>query len=166
MNRRGDIEKTRAFLHTARDMGFTLRTTFITGFPGETDAQFDRLMDFVRDVRFDRLGAFAFSAEEDTPAAVMPDQVPESIRQERLDTLMTEQQAISLERNQLRVGTTEKVLVEKLRADGTAVGRSAAEVPETDGEILLQNAEGVEIGSFVQARLTEAQPYDLTGVIL
>ena len=166
MNRRGDIEKTRTFLHTARDMGFTLRTTFITGFPGETDAQFQRLMDFVRDVRFDRLGAFAFSAEDDTPAATMPDQVPEDVRQQRLDTLMTEQQGISLERNQLRIGTTEKVLVESLRDDDTAVGRSAAEAPETDGEILLQNAAGVAIGSFVQARLTEAQPYDLTGVIL
>ena len=86
-------------------------------------------------MRFDRLGAFCYSAEDDTPAAVMPDQVPEDVKQRRLDRLMTEQQAISLERNRLRVGSEERVLVESVGADGLGVARSAAEAPETDGVI-------------------------------
>lgn len=163
MNRRGDIEKTRAFLKKARNMGFTLRTTFITAFPGETDAQFERLMDFVQDVRFDRLGAFCYSAEEDTPAAKMPDQVPEEVKQLRLDRLMTEQQEISLERNQARVGEETRVLVESVDGEGMAVGRSAAEAPETDGVIRLAGADEGDIGCFVNARITAADTYDLTG---
>lgn len=163
MNRRGDPEKTRALLKKARAMGFTLRTTFITGFPGETEAQFQRLMDFTEEIRFDRLGAFAYSPEENTPAAAMPDQLPEETKQARLDKLMTAQQAISLERNRLRVGTVEKVLVEKVGADGKGVGRSAAEAPETDGVIKLRGLEAHDLGEFVQARITDAEPYDLTG---
>ena len=164
MNRRGDIVKTRDFLKKAREMGFTLRTTFITGFPGETDAQFDRLMEFVKDVRFDRLGAFAYSAEEDTPAAAMPGQVSEKVKEARLDALMTAQQAISLERNRLRVGKVERVLVESVSGDGTGIGRSAAEAPETDGVIKVAGVEEPDIGEFVAARITEADPYDLIGV--
>lgn len=163
MNRRGDIEKTRTFLKKARDMGFTLRTTFITGFPGETDQQFERLMDFVRDIQFDRLGAFAYSAEEDTPAAVMPGQIPEEVKQARLDTLMTAQQPISLNRNRLRVGTTERALVESVSPEGTAIARSAAEAPETDGVIRLTGASESDIGCFVEARITDADTYDLMG---
>ena len=163
MNRRGDIEQTRAFLKKARGMGFTLRTTFITGFPGETDEQFERLMDFVRDVRFDRLGAFCYSAEDDTPAAVMPNQVPEDVKQRRLDQLMTAQQDISLERNQLRVGSTERVLVESVDSDGVAIARSAAEAPETDGVIRVSGACEADIGCFVMAHITGADTYDLTG---
>lgn len=163
MNRRGDIEQTRAFLKKAREMGFTLRTTFITGFPGETDEQFERLMDFVQDVRFDRLGAFCYSAEDDTPAAVMPDQVPEEVKQQRLDRLMTVQQAISLERNRLRVGNKERVLVESVGADGLAVARSEAEAPETDGIIRVSGASEADIGCFVTACITGADTYDLTG---
>ncbi len=165
MNRRGDIRAIGELLQKARERGFTLRTTFITGFPGETQAQFETLMDFLQDARFDRVGAFAFSAEEDTAAAAMPDQVPEDIRQQRLDRLMRTQQEISLERNRLRLGTVEKVLVEEIREDGTAIGRSAAEAPETDGLIEIRNGEQAEIGEFVRVRLTEAKPYDLVGVI-
>lgn len=163
MNRRGDIEQTRAFLKKAREMGFTLRTTFITGFPGETDEQFERLMDFVRDVRFDRLGAFAYSAEEDTPAAKMPDQVPEELKQKRLDILMREQQIISRERNALRVGSVEKALVESVLEDGTAIARTAMEAPETDGVLRLSGADEGDIGRFVTARVTGAETYDLIG---
>ncbi len=166
MNRRGDIEKTRQLLKKARDMGFTLRTTFITGFPGETEEQFRRLMDFITDVRFDRLGAFAYSAEEDTPAVEMDDQIDEEIKQARLDELMIAQQQISLERNQLRVGAEEMVLVENVRGDGTGTGRSAAEAPETDGVILLSGVEESDIGTFVRARITQARTYDLLGVKL
>ncbi|MDD3213522.1 MAG: radical SAM protein, partial [Eubacteriales bacterium] len=166
MNRRGDIEATRVFLQKARDMGFTLRTTMIVGFPGETDAQFERLLDFVREVRFDRLGAFSFSPEDDTVAAKMPNQVPEEIKQKRLDALMTLQQGISLERNRLRIGSTERALVESVREDGTAVARTAAEAPDSDGIVTLENGENLRPGDFVAVRITGAEPYDLTGVIV
>jgi len=168
MNRRGDMEKTRALLKKAREMGFTLRTTFITGFPGETQQQFDTLMDFIRDIEFDRLGAFAYSAEEDTPAAEMPDQIDDEIKDERLDILMRAQQAISLKRNELRVGTTEKVLIESVQYDEETgetigVGRSAQEAPDTDGEIRVLGADENDIGGFIEVRITAADIYDLTG---
>lgn len=166
MNRRGDIGATRVFLQKARDMGFTLRTTMIVGFPGETDAQFERLLDFVRDVRFDRLGAFSFSPEDDTAAAAMPDQVPEETKQKRLDALMTLQQEISLERNRLRIGQVERALVESVRGDGTAVARTAAEAPDSDGVLTIRNGENLKPGDFVKVRITGAEPYDLTGVIV
>ena len=117
-------------------------------------------------MRFDRLGAFAYSAEEDTPAATMGDQVPEQEKQRRLDAVMTLQQTISLERNRLRVGGTERVLVESLREDGVAVARSAAEAPDSDGLLYLTGAAGLAPGDFAMARITGAQAYDLSGVIL
>lgn len=166
MNRRGDMASVRRLLKEARGMGFTLRTTFITGFPGETQAQFETLMDFIREIRFDRLGAFAFSPEEDTAAARMPDQVPPETAQERLDILMRAQQAISLERNRLRIGAREKVLVEELRQGGKAIGRTAAEAPETDGLVELTHAQNAALGEFVTAEITDAKPYDLIGVML
>ncbi len=163
MNRRGDIGKTRDFLLKAREMGFTLRTTFIVGFPGETDAQFERLMNFTREVRFDRMGAFAYSAEEDTPAAVMPGQIPEEVKQARLDALMTLQQGISLELNQARVGSVENVLIESV-AEGAGIGRSEREAPETDGIIRVEGADERDIGGFVRAKITAAEHYDLSAV--
>ena len=166
MNRRGDMSRTRALLRQARQMGFTLRTTFITGFPGETEEQFERLMDFVREIEFDRLGAFVFSPEEDTPAAAMDGQIDEDVKQERLDRLMRAQQTISLKRNRLRLNTVERVLVEKLLGDGRAVGRSAAEAPDTDGVITFTGACERNTGEFVNVRLTGAEIYDLTGVKL
>ena len=171
MNRRGDIDSTRALLKKAREMGFVLRTTYITGFPGETDEQFEKLMDFVTDIEFDRLGAFTFSPEEDTPAAEMPDQIDEEIKEARLDRLMRAQQAISLKRNQLRVGTVEKVLIESVEYDAESgepigIGRSCQEAPDTDGEIRVYGADENDIGSFITVRLTEADVYDLMGVKL
>ena len=171
MNRRGDIESTRALLKKAREMGFVLRTTFITGFPGETDEQFERLMDFVTDIEFDRLGAFTFSPEDDTPAAEMPDQIDEEIKEARLDRLMRAQQAISLKRNELRLETVEKVLIESVQYDEAngepyGVGRSIQEAPDTDGEIRVIGADENDIGEFITVRIVEADVYDLTGVKL
>ena len=166
MNRRGDIEKTRALLKKARDMGFILRTTFITGFPGETEEQFQRLMDFIHDVRFDRVGAFTYSPEEDTPAAEMDGQIDEDIKEQRLDRLMTAQQQISLERNQSRIGEETLVLVENVRSDGTGTGRSPAEAPEGDGSVFVSGVTENDIGTFVRVRITEARTYDLLGVKL
>ena len=166
MNRRGDIAVVRELLHKAKAMGFTLRTTFIVGFPGETEEQFARLLSLMQDVRFDRVGAFTYSPEEDTPAAVMADQIDEDVKRARLEALMTAQQSISLARNQERVGTTVQALVENVRADGVAIARSQAEAPDSDGLLYLSNAQGTHPGEFVLARITGADVYDLTGVIL
>ncbi len=166
MHRRGDSSDIRRCLRLARERGFALRTSIIVGFPGETEAQFRELLDFVEEAEFDRLGAFAYSAEEDTPAARMPDQIPEEIKQERLDRLMTLQARISLRRNRLRVGTVEKVLVTDRSDDGFLLGRSQFEAPETDGEIVFTGKESPEIGSFVQVKITSAKTYDLTGEML
>lgn len=166
MHRRGDSSDIRRCLRLARARGLTLRTSIIVGFPGETEEQFQELLDFLQEAEFDRLGAFAYSPEEDTPAARMPDQIPEEIKQERLDRLMKQQAAISLKRNQQRVGTVEKVLVTDVAEDGTALGRSSREAPETDGEIVFSVKEKPEIGSFVTVKLTRADTYDLMGEMI
>ena len=162
MNRRGTAADIRRILKKARDMGFTLRTSLIVGFPGETEEQFQELMDFVAEARFDRMGAFAFSPEENTPAAEMPDQIPEEVKQERLDRLMKLQAQISLENNQARIGTVEKVLVTDAR-DGLFLGRSQREAPDADGAIVFTAKEAPAVGSFVQVRITGAETYDLKG---
>ena len=166
MHRRGTSADIRRCLKLARERGFALRTSIIVGFPGETEEQFRELLDFLEEAQFDRLGAFAYSAEEDTPAARMPDQIPEEIKQERLDRLMTLQARISLGRNQLRLGRTEKVLVTDVGEDGLILGRSQFEAPETDGEIVFTARQTPEIGSFVNVKITQAQTYDLMGEML
>ena len=167
MHRRGTSADIRRCLRLARERDLTLRTSIIVGFPGETEAQFEELLRFIEEAEFDRLGAFAYSAEEDTPAARMPDQIPEEVKQERLGRLMTLQAGISLRRNQARVGATEKVLVTDIGEDGTLLGRSQREAPETDGEILFSTTGPLpEIGSFVGVRLTKADTYDLMGVMV
>ena len=140
-----------------------LRTTLMVGFPGETDADFDELMDFVRETKFDRMGAFTFSPEEGTVAAEMENKVDEAVKQARYDALMTLQHRISLEQNRARVGTTCRVLVEKKRGS-RYVGRSEFEAPETDGNIYFGAEEPCEIGSFVDVKITGAKAYDLMGV--
>lgn len=163
MHRRGDSSDIRRCLKLARERGFALRTSIIVGFPGETEEQFQELLDFLQEAEFDRLGAFAYSAEEDTPAARMPDQIPEEVKQERLDRLMTLQAGISLKRNQLRLGSVEKVLVTDVSEDGFILGRSQFEAPETDGEIVFTARKQPRIGSFVNVKITKADTYDLMG---
>ncbi len=161
MNRRGDMDHTRRLLLAARDMGFCLRTTFIVGFPGETEDDFQQLMDFTEEIGFDRMGAFAFSPEEDTPAYGMPDQVPEEIKQARLDRLMTLQAGVSLRRNRSRLNTVVPVLV--TGHNGLHyTARSAWEAPDADGEIALMSERPLTEGQFVRARITGADTYDLT----
>ncbi len=164
MNRRGTVSEAEKLLTTARAMGFTLRTTFIVGFPGETEEDFNCLLDFVRRIRFDRLGAFAYSPEESTVGASMPDQVPEEIKQERLDRLMTVQAEISQELNEARVGTVCRVLVTGFE-NGLYVGRSAMEAPDSDGVIYFTAARELDEGEFVSVRLVRADTYDLYGIL-
>ena len=108
------------------------------------------------------MGAFAYSPEEDTPAASMPDQIPEEVKQDRLDRLMTLQAQISLENNQKRIGTVEKVLVTDAK-DGFYLGRSEREAPDADGAIVFTAKEAPTVGEFVQVKLTGADTYDLKG---
>ena len=165
MNRRGSMEETRKLLHEARQRGFCLRTTFIVGFPGETKEDFDMLCDFTREIGFDRMGAFTYSPEEDTPAATMPNQIPEEIKQQRLDTLMAIQADISLRRNQSRLGSVERVLVTGHNGMHYTA-RSAWEAPDADGEIALLSDQPLTEGSFIRARITGADTYDLTAQAL
>ncbi|MDO4573282.1 MAG: 30S ribosomal protein S12 methylthiotransferase RimO [Clostridia bacterium] len=165
MNRRGSAAHcARVLDYTAENApDFTLRTTMMVGFPGETDEDFETLLRFLREHPFHRVGAFAFSAEEGTAAAAMPNQVPEAVRQERLDALMAQQRDISARLNERRVGTETEVLVEG-RTETGFYGRSRAEAPDDiDGRILLPDAGGLVPGSYVLARLVSAQPYDMTG---
>ncbi len=165
MNRQGTPDEIRALLRAARQRGITLRTTLIVGFPGETDDAFARLLDFVEETRFDRLGAFAYSEEEDTPAASMPDQVPEEVKAERLDRLMRLQQRISLENNRARVGTTVEALIEG-ESGGVYTARTRMEAPEGDGSVLLTSGQPLSPGTFVTARITGADVYDISGEVL
>jgi ribosomal protein S12 methylthiotransferase len=162
MNRRGSPELIRELIQDCRARGILVRTTFIVGFPGETDAQFEELLDFVRWARFDRMGAFTYSPEEGTTAAEMPDQIKEDIKQERLDRLMRLQQEISLERNQARVGETCEVLVESFE-NGRYTGRTRLEAPEVDGVIRVKARRTLKPGEYVQVKITSASRYDLSG---
>lgn len=162
MNRRDTSEHIRKVCRMFRERGMMLRTTLMVGFPGETDEDFDELMDFVRETKFGRMGAFMFSPEEGTRAEKMPGQVPEEIKQARYDALMTLQHGISLKCNKARVGSTCRVLVERKRGD-RYVGRSEFEAPETDGNIYFHSDTPCETGTFVNVRITGARTYDLMG---
>ncbi len=167
MHRRGTREDILRCVRGARERGLTLRTSIIVGFPGETEDQFKELLDFVEETEFDRLGAFAYSAEDDTPAAKMPDQIPEEIKQERFDRLMSLQQKISLKRNQARIGSVESVLVTEIVSRETILGRSCREAPETDGQILVRCGDTPpSIGQFIPVKITGAEEYDLKGTML
>ena len=167
MNRRGSADWIRSRIAECRRRGIILRTTMIVGFPGETDAQFQTLLDFVKEARFERLGAFTYSAEEGTLAANMPNQVDETVKNERLDQLMMLQQSISMEVNEARVGTECEVLVDGFDEEqGRFYGRSLLEAPESDGCIWLESDRELNPGEYVQVRITGADAYDLEGTII
>lgn len=165
MNRRGSSDWIRSRIAECKKRGLTLRTTMIVGFPGETEEQFEELLQFVKDARFDRLGAFTYSPEEGTKAAVMPNQIDEDVKIERLDQLMMLQQSISMELLEQRIGETCEVLVEGRDEDGW-YGRSIREAPESDGCIHLLTERELIPGSYIQARITGADAYDLTAEVL
>ncbi len=147
-----------------------LRTTLIAGFPGETEADFQELCDFVREVRFDRLGVFAYSQEEDTPAAKMPDQVPEEEKERRKDILMELQQKISSEKSQEAVGCRMEVMIEgQIPGEGEGEelvysARTYRDAPEIDGFLFLTSSASYMSGDFAQAEVVGAFEYDLMGV--
>ena len=164
MNRRGSAAWIKSRLAACRARGLTTRTTMIVGFPGETEEAFHELLRFVQETRFDRLGAFAYSPEEGTPGAEMPDQIDEAVKRRRLDELMTLQQGISLERNQERVGEVCEVLCEGME-EGMYTGRSIREAPESDGAIRFTAGRGIAPGEYIRVRITGAEAYDLYGEV-
>ena len=168
MRRGVDKEQTINFVKNARNRvpGIAFRTTFIVGFPGETEEQFEELCDFIREMKFERAGVFAYSPEEGTPAYEMEDDVPQEVKQQRVDDIMAIQQNISLETNEKRVGTVEKVLIDRIEGD-YYVGRTQYDSPEVDDEILISLDDAdLEVGSFVNAKIVKADYFDLYAEIV
>lgn len=171
MRRSIDARGTRELVENIRKAvpGIALRTTMMVGHPGEGDKEFDDLLSFVKEYRFERLGAFAYSEEEGTWGAQnLKDSVPEAVKQERLDELMELQAAISLNYNESRIGSVERVIVDSCHpGEGTFTGRTSKESPEVDGEVTVVCRGKMPVqGSFTDVRITGADEYDLTGEIL
>ena len=166
MHRHITKEETYALIEEIRRQvpGIHLRTTLMVGFPGETDEDFDELMQFVRWARFERMGAFAYSEEQGTPSArLYEDNVPEEIKQERLSRLMRLQQRISAEIQQEKVGKEMKVIIDRLEGDWY-VGRTEFDSPEVDPEVLISaSTDGIRPGMFCRVNITQAEDFDLYG---
>ena len=141
-----------------------LRTTFITGLPGETEAEFEELKDFIREQRFERCGVFAYSPEPDTPAANYPDQIPYDIARERADELLELQQSIMLERNREWIGKKDRVLIDQLFEEG-ACGRGTLDAPEIDNQVWVTAPYPLEEGQFYDIIYTEADEFELHGEV-
>jgi ribosomal protein S12 methylthiotransferase len=138
----------------------TLRSTFIAGFPGETESEFEELLDFLSEAQLDRVGCFAYSPVNGAAANDLPNQIPEEIKQERLARFMAHQSKISAERLQKRIGRIETVLIDEVVAEG-AVARSKADAPEIDGQVFIDGAVHLHVGDFVQVELEDADEYDM-----
>lgn len=164
MNRRGNKAHIQSILNHLYKYypDFTLRTTIMVGYPGETDAQFKELLDFLRDNPFDRLGAFTFSPEEGTKAADIPNQVPDEVKQERYDRLMIQQQDISRKRNEQWIGKELQYLIEETGFDGT-YGRTIREAPDADGFVKIAPNYTDQPGQFIPIKITKADAYDMLG---
>jgi len=161
-------EKTEQLLYTIREKvpGISIRTTMIAGHPGETEKDFHELLDFVEKSRFERLGVFAYSHEENTHAHSMPDDIPASVKQERTDAVMELQQGISFDLNQERIGKELKVLIDR-KEGGNFIGRTEYDSPEVDNEVIIpENSEYLRIGDFVQVKITSATEFDLSGHVV
>ncbi len=169
MNRRGTKEDTIALVKKIRSMfpDAVLRTTAIVGFPSETDEEFEELVDFIREVEWDRLGAFTYSREEDTPAYDMDGLIDEVTAQSRLERLMAVQKEISKKKNEEKVGNVIEVLIEEKEGlKDQYRGRSAADAPdEVDGVVIVRSKKPLKIGGFVNVRITDATEYDLAGEV-
>lgn len=166
MNRRGNRDSLEALIEKIRAKipDITLRTTLITGFPGETEEQFEELCEFVNTVRFDRLGCFAYSEEEGTPAALLPDQIDGQLRVDRAEIIMNDQLRIVNEKNEAKYGTLQEVLIEGYDDYIKCYfGRTRADAPEIDGKVFFTVTEPQEIGTFVNVRITDSLEYDLLG---
>ncbi|MGZ5607549.1 MAG: 30S ribosomal protein S12 methylthiotransferase RimO [Methylobacter sp.] len=158
-----NLERIKAWREICPDI--TLRSTFIVGFPGETEQEFEELLDFLSEAQMDRVGCFAYSPVKGAVANDLPDQVPEEVKQERLARFMAHQAEISAERLQRRVGRIETVLIDEVVEEG-AVARSKADAPEIDGQVFIDGATHLKVGDFVDVELEEADEYDLWGHLI
>ncbi|MBV7387973.1 30S ribosomal protein S12 methylthiotransferase RimO [Pasteurellaceae bacterium TAE3-ERU1] len=169
MKRPGSIDRTLERIKQWREIcpQLTLRSTFIVGFPGETEEDFQQLLDFLEAAQLDRVGCFKFSPVEGAPATEMAEQVPEEVKEERYHRFMQTQQRISTARLAQKVGQTLTVLIDEIDDDGI-IARSMADAPEIDGLVYLQNPQqsAVKVGDFVQATITHSDEYDLWGEII
>lgn len=166
MNRKSNKAQLASLIEHIRKTvpGVTLRTTLITGFPGETEEEFTELHEFVKDIRFDRLGCFAYSAEEETVAASFPDQIPDQVKEDRLELIMQSQNDIARELNEAKAGSTVTVLIEGYDSYIKCYfGRSAADAPEIDGKVFFTAQKPHRIGDFVSVRINDVLDYDLLG---
>ena len=171
MRREGDINTLRTLFAKLRTRipDITLRTTLLVGFPGESEADFTELSEFVEEMRFDRMGCFAYSEEENTVAAKIPDQVAEEIRQHRADLLMEQQMRIAAELNADRIGTVTEAVIEGYdKWSSCYIARTAADAPDIDGRLLIPDADAgtYAIGQYVQAQITDTADYDLIGEVI
>ncbi|WP_026289604.1 30S ribosomal protein S12 methylthiotransferase RimO [Thioalkalivibrio sulfidiphilus] len=155
------LERIRAWREICPDI--TLRSTFIVGFPGETEDEFEELLAFIKEAQLDRVGCFAYSPVEGAAANALPDPVPEEVKAERLERFMEVQAAISADRLQSKVGRTLTVLVDGEDEDGAIIARSSADAPEIDGVVVIEDGEGLEAGQFVDVEITAASEHDLFG---
>jgi ribosomal protein S12 methylthiotransferase len=155
-----NLDRIRAWREICPDI--TLRSTFIVGFPGETEQEFEELLDFLTEAQMDRVGCFAYSPVKGAAANDLPDQVPEEVKQERLARFMAHQAEISAARLQQRVGRIETVLIDEVVEEG-AVARSKADAPEIDGQVFIDGATHLKVGDFVEVELEEADEYDMWG---
>ena len=168
MNRKGNADTLKALLQKIRDKvpGVVLRTTMIVGFPGETEEQFEELCNFIHEVKFERLGCFTYSREEDTPAAEMADQIDPEVMQRRAEVLMTEQLSIAEEINKTFVGKTFTVMVEDMDEEsGLYYGRSYMDAPDIDTKVYFSSEEDLCPGDFVEVVIENFVEYDLVGHI-
>ncbi len=166
MNRHGDSAMIRGVIGKLRREipDIVIRTTFIVGFPGESEEDFEELCEFVKETKFERAGVFPYSREEDTPAYDLPDQIDEQVKQDRADILMREQLEINEARNETKVGQTITVLCEDYDpVSEMHFGRSAEDAPEIDGKVYFRAEKRIAAGSFVQVKIREVLDYDLMG---
>jgi ribosomal protein S12 methylthiotransferase len=167
MKRPGNIDKTLERIQNWRKQvpDLTLRSTFIVGFPGETDAEFEELLAFLREAELDRVGAFTYSPVEGAKANELPDPVPEELKEDRLEQFMAVQADISAAKLQRKIGRTIKVLVDSANAEG-AIARSAADAPEIDGVVRIGNGQKLKPGQFVDVVVESADEHDLHAALL
>jgi len=165
MKRPGNQDKTLQRIESWREVcpDITLRSTFVVGFPGETEADFNLLLDWMEAAQIDRVGAFAYENVEGAPARDLPDHVPDEVKQDRLARFMAVASRISAAKLQAKVGRIEEVLVDDIRNDGTAIARTRGDAPEIDGHIFLKGFTGLKAGDRVKAKVTRADAYDLWG---
>jgi ribosomal protein S12 methylthiotransferase len=166
MNRKGGKAELVELIKKIRKAipNITLRTSLITGFPGESEEDFSTLAEFVKEIRFDRLGCFAYSAEEDTPAAEFEDQIPEQLRQDRSEIIMSDQMTIAEQKNKEKIGTVKEVLVEGYDSYIKCYfGRSEADAPDIDGKVFFTSKAKLNEGDFVKVQINDVIEYDLLG---